>query len=366
MLKRISILLIALSIIACSKKEKLNYSKSTVNGVEIITNENRPADSSFKIEMKELFTIDGNSEDSTLFLYSINPTGIDFDSLGNLYLLDSKKQVIHKYDPQGKQLCTFAKHGRGPGEMVAAFALSIVQDSIFVYDLSASKINKFDKNGKFIEAITRSGNMIKFPKKYGKYMLDANAITGTSEEGTITTQTINLFDIHSKHIQTIFENELKGKQEVYDPNSDFGIACVIDNKSNFCRAENSQEQYMINIQDLHGNKTHIVRKNYKTLNYSQNELKKMQEDCIKWGYKTVKASKKPAIADLKIDKYNRLWVKPSTQSDDDKLVFDIFENYIFKNRVIISADSASSLDFKEKYIVITNRNKKIIKIYDYK
>jgi len=367
MLKRISMLLIVLSIIACSKKEKLNYTKSTVNGVEIITNENRPADSSFKIEMKEIFSIDGNSGDSAQFLKSFDIAALDFDSAGNLFLLDAMQRVIHKYDQTGKHLLSFGGRGKGPGELGFAPGLIVIRDSVFAFDQRQMKIVKYDCNGLFSENLLRtSENMVYFPVKYGNKLLDAVIGNRTENGKEVMIDNIKLYNDHFQFVNTAYENRFYPEPTVYNPIDQGSTAAVILNDSNLCSIEKSVDHYQLNISDLKGNKKGIIRKKYARISYTPADLEKLKKECEEYGFTALKADAKPAIKWLDIDKFGRLWVKPSTENEDGNLVYDIFEHGVFINRVTIPANSGSWIGFKGKYLLIINPENKLLKFYDYK
>jgi len=59
---------------------------------------------------------------------------------------------VVKFDKTGKQLLTFGKHGKGPGEFDALHGIAMdSQGRIFVADRSNSRIQIFDQDGKFID-----------------------------------------------------------------------------------------------------------------------------------------------------------------------------------------------------------------------
>ena len=58
---------------------------------------------------------------------------------------------VVKFDKTGKQVLTFGKHGKGPGEFDALHGIAMdSQGRIFVADRANSRIQVFDSNGKFV------------------------------------------------------------------------------------------------------------------------------------------------------------------------------------------------------------------------
>lgn len=70
------------------------------------------------------------------------------DSRGDLYILDVKNNVIHKYNSYGKKLLSFGRYGSGTGELDAASDMIVDgEDNILVADKGNHRIVKFDMTG---------------------------------------------------------------------------------------------------------------------------------------------------------------------------------------------------------------------------
>jgi|GEM_PF-4853512 len=64
------------------------------------------------------------------------------------------------------------------------------------------------------------------------------------------------------------------------------------------------------------------------------------------------------------DKYGRLWVAANDNSED-QLKFDIYENDILLNRIVLNIEKGYSPYFVGGKIVGINRENNNIKIYEY-
>jgi|Deesub1362B_J571_1020462.scaffolds.fasta_scaffold00181_50 sugar lactone lactonase YvrE len=72
------------------------------------------------------------------------------DSAGNIYIVDSGNERIQKFDKNGKYIKTIGRKGQGPGEFDSPTSIFIdVEDNIYIKD--GREIEIFDKNGNFIK-----------------------------------------------------------------------------------------------------------------------------------------------------------------------------------------------------------------------
>jgi len=120
------------------------------DGVKIIKNPNEPLYGEITFDLEEDLSI-GNEEDENYVFY--RATGISVDSEGNILVLDSGNFRIQKYDKNGKYLQTIGRQGQGPGEFESPRSLYIdARDNFYIED-SFKRIETFDKNGVFKERI---------------------------------------------------------------------------------------------------------------------------------------------------------------------------------------------------------------------
>ena len=137
-------------LVSCTKNEK-NYTVKEIDGVKVFHNKNIPADPSFKITPKEVFTIQGYDEDAKDSLRNfLFPHSISVDSKENIYIMDGKLYEIKKFDRNGHFIRSFGRKGYGPGEFNDAMIL-ILNDSMYVSDFSTKQIILFNEDGEFIK-----------------------------------------------------------------------------------------------------------------------------------------------------------------------------------------------------------------------
>ena len=121
------------------------------NGVKVIKNPNEPLYGEITFELEEDLSI-GNEEDEN---YAFYLTGYPvIDTVGNILILDRGNFRIQKFDKNGKYIQSIGRQGQGPGEFERPSTLYLdSNDNIYVED-SGRKIHIFDKDGEFKNAIT--------------------------------------------------------------------------------------------------------------------------------------------------------------------------------------------------------------------
>jgi len=178
------------------------------NGIKIIKNPNEPLYGEITFDLEEDLSI-GNEEDENYVFY--RATGISVDSERNILVLDAGNNRIQKYDKDGKYLQSIGRQGQGPGEFEGPTRLYIdAKDNIYVIEMF-QRLHIFDKNGVFQKRIkvevqenmgvTRDGNFIVHTLSRGERKSDMPMdhdmfynIDLVSQEGT-TIKTIASFRI---------------------------------------------------------------------------------------------------------------------------------------------------------------------------
>ena len=84
-----------------------------------------------------------------------NVSDVAFDDAGNLYILDRDAGHIVKVSPQGEYLQTIGRRGDGPGELSGPLGLALMPDErVVVFDFSRQGFQVFSTEGEFIESVT--------------------------------------------------------------------------------------------------------------------------------------------------------------------------------------------------------------------
>ena len=103
-------------------------------------------------EFETDLTIGGDVEDEDYLL--VGPSKIVVDSGGNIFVLDSRENCIKKYDAKGNFLKTVSSAGKGPGEIMTCYQMSIdPKNNIVTYDLGNRRFSFFNNEGVFLHSI---------------------------------------------------------------------------------------------------------------------------------------------------------------------------------------------------------------------
>jgi len=120
------------------------------DGIKVIKNPAEPLYGEMKLELEEDLSI-GNEEDENYLFYRARDIQVDTD--GNIYVLDSGNHRLQVFDKSGKYLRTIGKSGQGPGEFNAPSSLQLDDETgnIFVTDNMLRKIIIFENEGRYID-----------------------------------------------------------------------------------------------------------------------------------------------------------------------------------------------------------------------
>lgn len=150
------------------------------DGVKVIKNPSEPLYGEIKFELEEDLSI-GNEEDEN---YAFYLTGaLIVDTVGNILILDRGNFRIQKFDKQGKYIQSIGRQGQGPGEFEHPSTLYLdSDDNIYVVD-SGRKVHIFDKDGEFEKAITL--------KEFTRPIMSVTGEFGITKEGNLIAKTLS-------------------------------------------------------------------------------------------------------------------------------------------------------------------------------
>jgi hypothetical protein len=175
-------------------------------GVKVIKNPNEPLYGEITFDLEEDLSI-GNEEDENYVFYS--GVQLAVDSSGNIFALDRGNYRVQKYDKNGKYLQTIGRHGQGPGEFEHPNRLSLdTNENIYV--IENRRIHGFNNNGDLLNTITIKQDE---PRRIREFMVakEGDIICHTHllgerkniEPPDYFLSNIDLFDSTGKFIETI-------------------------------------------------------------------------------------------------------------------------------------------------------------------
>lgn len=135
-------------------KGKVEYK----NGIKVIKNPQEPLYGEIKFELEEDLSI-GKEDDENYMFYRI--VDIALDTQNNIYVLEYGNKQIQKFNRNGQFLQTIGRRGQGPGEFGSPFQIFIDRsDNIYVSD--NRKIKIFNKKGNSHKDIVLKNRIIDF------------------------------------------------------------------------------------------------------------------------------------------------------------------------------------------------------------
>ena len=384
-LKKLAFLLIVFAVLfGCNSKEsnesniadekELNYTNSEVNGVKKIHNKNTPADENFKVIPTKLFTILPEDDDILDTLRNINGIRtVRADKDNNIFILDQYNSNIKKFDEDGIYIKTIGKAGNGPGEFGRASSMCISADTVFVNDMTAQKIVKYNTNGDFLYNLLYSADL---PRKimsrgdlgYTQIILPfENVDNSTYINGALVTSN-GKFEIEKR----LWEKRGLLGGNNYDFHNYYPEYYVSKNK--IYVDENSTDKYQINVFDIEGNKELVITKSFRKIKMDQKDLEAINANrrTANRDNQIVEAniSYKKTVSDIEVDKFDRIWTKPALEARDSLLtgkVFDIFDkDGIFLNRITVDeANENSDIYFINERMYILDKDEMTVDVYSY-
>ena len=147
----IVLFLSALIMLVSCQKQKAEWKGTIeeVNGIKVVTNPKEPLYGEVEFELQEDLSIGNEKGENSLF-YGI--VDIALDSQDNIYVLEYRNNRIQKFNKDGKYLQTIGRKGQGPGELQSPFQILLdSEDNIYIND--DRKIKCFDKEGNFFKEI---------------------------------------------------------------------------------------------------------------------------------------------------------------------------------------------------------------------
>ncbi|MDA3884480.1 MAG: 6-bladed beta-propeller [Candidatus Delongbacteria bacterium] len=339
--------------IGCSKKSD-NFVVRESNGITFYNNTEVPNDPTAKLDFKKAFTIDTDAlADSTALLK--HPYIVLEDRNKNIYILDVGAMNVKKFDKRGAFIKNIGRSGQGPGEFNSPSLMYIDNDTLKIYSVSSFKISKFDLDGEFYydKIIDRIQPQWLEISPSGKTVTSFVFRPNQGEDREIANLDLSVIDLKSMTIKNIIQTNSMIQEDLFSGKkgmSDFLYPFSVDDKFVYI-TELNDYQYKVTAFDHEGNKKMEIGKSFKKIRFEKEE--KNEYSALMDKYKGFSRGKpvgnyKEAINMIHTDKYGRLLVVPNIDRniDSDGVYIDIFKDGIFLNRVeygIIDKDTIGLL-----------------------
>ena len=185
------------------------------------------------------------------------PFGLVLDSQGNLYISDVKREIVQKFDSDGKFKLLIGGKGTENGQFLGPEAICVdKRDNIYVVDMGNCRVQKFSPDGMFLMKFGKKGDG---PGEFFK----PTGITIDKKNNLYVSDHINRniqkFDYDGNYIENIFKDKL----------------------FNDLRNIHYYEDYFLVADGVHGgyvyDKNKGVWQNFKHFNYSQDKLRSVSD-----------------------------------------------------------------------------------------
>ncbi len=162
-------------------------------GVKVIKNPGEPLYGEITFELEEDLSI-GNEDDENYMFYDLVTLAVDSEE--NIFVLDRGNFRIQRFDKNGSYLQTIGGRGQGPGEFEDPMSIHVdLKDNIYLCDVRRRNLHVFEKDGKFKETIRLTRSLF-----FG---------LGISEKGNILAQTF--FYSQEESTEDVVLMDTKGK-----------------------------------------------------------------------------------------------------------------------------------------------------------
>lgn len=380
MKKAIYIVIFTMTLILsnCSNFNSGN-SVSIENNVKIYKNA-EVTNKNFKYNTKEIFSLGGLEDELDTNKVFNTISTVRTDSEGNFFILDRRKANIKKFSSTGDFVLSVGTRGTGPGEMQRPSDMVIVEDTVYVSDMRARKVLKFDNDGKFINDIfmpRETGSPRSFEKINNDKFIGLLSSVARNSGARIMTMNLAILDKEFKILHSLYSESFEFDRDTYNP-LDHEIEYTATEK-NIYIAENSNSKYSINEYDLEGNHISTIKKNYARIRFSEEEIAYQKEIMEKRfrrsNFDLSTITFKNSIRKLYIDKYGNVVVESAQKTDPSNqfdFIVDIFKDGLLLNTVNLNSNSdfyKATDDFNKVFtddkIIILDDTNLIVKAYAY-
>jgi len=181
--------------ISCTPKE-FKVVKTNKNGITIVKNPNFPKDRKINIRFEHILTLGQEDGDENYQFHKMSRFALDSEK--NIYVLDRGNCRVQVFDSTGYYLNTIGKKGKGPGEFMVPLRIIILNDTVYVSDVSTNRITKFNRKGKYITSFNPVKNYLVDMQTDSKYLYVRN--NTVTEENNRVVNICKIFKLTSEGV----------------------------------------------------------------------------------------------------------------------------------------------------------------------
>lgn len=133
------LLIAALAVSACSSRDNVPECDAFWSGVDMVELSER---ASADVALEEVWRVGGSNPGQEI----AEPASVAVSPAGHVAIVDFALGEVSVVSPRGEWMGSWARRGRGPGELTMPVAANWAGDTLIVYDIDQSKIARY-RNG---------------------------------------------------------------------------------------------------------------------------------------------------------------------------------------------------------------------------
>jgi hypothetical protein len=336
--KAVFLALAVMSVCRCDGKREA-VDKTVENGIEVVSNHlqsNLPKGKALVLSLQEVFRID--TEDDAVVAAGLTDINcFDVTADGRIYILappDRQGNLVRRFSAEGKFIGSFGRVGQGPGESEYPNDLRAASGGrIWILESPKNKIHVFTPEGKLAEDLSPFGFETILPLAGGGCL--ATRLDAGNPQAKYFSLSLGLYDSNFKLVKELDRFEKAPNSRVLEKIPEKyinGIKWIFLGQASSDRiyAGNSERGYEILVFDFGGRLIRKIRKEFVPVpvsnEYRQKFLKPYEEGMPAYAKKVYfPASWHPFQAFLP-DDHGRLWVMTYEPGDSpNEFIFDVFD-----------------------------------------
>ena len=358
----------------CSSNKEFSapYLEETVDDVRFLHNFQPDIHKQIRF-IEELIIGNDSIAEENMFL---DPSEIEIDSEGNLYILEKLDSTIKKYNPSGHLIKKIGRQGQGPGEFVELSSIEInSKNEIFAYDSRLRKIEVFTTNGNLIKTM----KLNRYTVKHFKLGKDGTLFIGQEKLKPINNKsklhyTISIYNMMTNKDYDICwmrpigreTMQFKYKGGILSFSNALNVKWNI-NSLNYIYIE-SPNNYVVYIYSSKGDLLLVFDRTLKSLYNKDISKQEFIEEFSAFRKEYFPKANQgsvslyPVFRSISIDEKDRVWIRLMTSDSFGSAsctYFDVFSKngvYLFTTKIDRAVDS--NLAFKNGFLVVLIVNDK--------
>jgi hypothetical protein len=303
----------------CRHKETWAGSIETKDGVTVVSNPKEPMYGEDAVLLEEELAFGGSGADEQSVLGQ--PFSLLVDDDGNIFILDLKAFHIKKFDARGKYIRSISRQGQGPGELQGPFSIQMTPEKeIVAHCLANNRLVYFTSEGDYLREtpltkvpraiiiMDSRGDLICHAPQPGEKFMDVLAKYGSNQE--------KLFQIAAVEALSTEEYFLFTRTIIFNVTRDDHIVWAVTDK------------YEIMISDPQGRLIKKISRDYVQVPVTEAEKQDMieRQGPLRPGVKIPDVYPPLQLENLSVDEAGRIFVKTYEKAADGvSNFFDAFD-----------------------------------------